>query len=71
MAPDIDHYIVFVKYFLGYSPTQYCVAGKEISHTNAICFNSYKEAHDYANKLSIQKETYDESRSTGKRQDSP
>ncbi len=64
MTPyEINQYLVFVKY----NPTQYCVAGKEISYKNAICFNSYNEAHEYANKLSTQKETSDESRSTGQR----
>jgi len=64
---EINHYLVFVKHFIDYAPTQYCVAGKKISYKDAICFNSYNEAHDYANKLSNQKETSDESGGTGQR----
>jgi len=62
---DTNDYIVFIRQ--GYDRPYYCVAGREISHNDAICFLNYDEAHDYANTLSqrLKAKTSNESRSTG------
>jgi hypothetical protein len=64
MAPDIDHYIVFRRQ--GYDRMYYGVAGKDTSYADAVLFLTEKEAYDY-----VKEKTLNESRSTGKRQNSP
>ncbi len=61
---DTIDYIVFTRQ--GYDRTYYCVAGREISHQDAICFLNYDEAHSYANTLSqrLKAKTSNESRGT-------
>jgi hypothetical protein len=43
-------YFVFTKQ--GYDRAYYCVAGREISHNDAVCFLTHNEAHNHANNLS-------------------
>ncbi len=62
---DTTDYFVFIRQ--GYDRPYYCVAGREISHNNGICFLTNDEAWKYAEDKS--KARY-ESRSTGQRKTS-
>ena len=64
---DTNDYIVFTKQ--GYDRPYYCVAGREVTYNDAICFLTYDEAHSYANDLSkrLKAKTSNESRGTSQR----
>lgn len=63
---DVNDYFVFIKQ--GYDRQYYCVAGREIDFSNAICFLTNKEAVDHAEAKS---KTLNESRSISQRKTSP